>query len=353
MSNRCYTTSVFAKIPKFPELSKKIAIDLGTANSVVFVLGRGIVLNEPTVVAVSVEDNKVLAVGEAAKEMLGRTPGSITASHPLKSGVIADYVITEAMLRYFIGKALGGVSAIFKPEVMLSVPVGVTSVEARAVFDAALSAGARSAHLLPEPLAAAIGAKIPIAEPSGSMIVNSGGGTTEVAMISLGSIVVSHSVRVAGTSLDEAIISHLRHNHGLMVGERTAEEIKIHIGAAIDLDPPLSLEVKGRDTISGLPRLVAINSTEVRQAIDAPLREIIAGIKRVLEMTPPELASDAIDKGMVLSGGTALLKGFDRLLTEATGVPCHVADEPLLCVVKGCAVALENFDYFRKSLAQR
>lgn len=338
--------------PKLSQLSKKIAIDLGTANSVVYVVGRGIVLNEPTVVAVSLDDNKVVAVGETAKEMLGRTPVNITASHPLKSGVIADYLITEAMLRYFIGKAMGG-AFLFKPEVMLSVPVGVTSVEARAVIDAALSAGARSAYLLPEPLAAAIGAKVPIAEAAGNLIVNSGGGTTEVALISLGGIVVSHSVRVAGSSLDDAIISHLRHNQGLWVGERTAEEIKIHIGAAVELPTPLKMEVKGRDAISGLPKIVEISSHEVHQALEAPLTEIISGIKHVLELTPPELASDVIDKGMVLSGGTALLRGFDQVLTQATGVPCHVADEPLLCVVKGCAVALENLDYFKKSLTQR
>lgn len=343
---------MFRRIPRLSQLTKKIAIDLGTANCVVYVLGQGIVLNEPTVVAVSLEDNKVLAVGAGAKEMLGRTPINITASRPLKSGVIADYLVTEAMLRYFIGKAMGS-PFIFKPEVMLSVPVGVTSVEARAVLDAALSAGARSAYLLPEPLAAAIGAKVPIAEASGSLIVNSGGGTTEVALISLGGVVVSHSVRVAGSSLDEAIVSHLRHGRGLLVGERTAEEIKIDIGAAVDLEPPLSLEVKGRDVISGLPKIVEITSTEVKEAIAGPLKEIVAGIKHVLESTPPELAADVIDKGMVLSGGTSLLRGFDKILTAATGVPCHVANEPLLCVVKGCAVALENLDFFRKSLTQR
>lgn len=340
------------KIPNFSQLTKKIAIDLGTANCVVSVLGKGIVLNEPTVVAVSLDDNKVVAVGEQAKEMLGRTPINISASHPLKSGVIADYMVTEAMLRYFISKALGG-AFIFKPEVMLAVPVGVTSVEARAVLDAALSAGARNAYLLPEPLAAAIGAKVPIAEASGSMIVNSGGGTTEVALISLGGIVVSHSVRVAGSSLDEAIISHLRHNHGLLVGERTAEEIKITIGSAFDLETPLTLEVKGRDAISGLPKIVEVTSGQVKEAIQRPLKEIVAGIKHVLEETPPELASDVIDRGMVLSGGTSLLRGFDKMLTAETGVPCHVASEPLLCVVKGCAVALENLDFFRKSLTQR
>lgn len=336
----------------FSNLSKKIAIDLGTANSVVYVVGKGIVLNEPTVVAVSIEDNKVVAVGSEAKEMLGRTPVNITASRPLRSGVIADYVITEAMLRYFIGKGVGS-STFFKPEVMISAPVGVTSVEARAVLDAALSAGARNAYLIPEPLSAAIGAKIPIAEASGNMIVNSGGGTTEVAIISLGGVVVSHSVRVAGSSLDEAIISFLRHEHGLLIGDRTAEDIKIKIGAAAKYEPVLTMEVKGRDSISGLPRTLNVTSDEVSQAIAQPLKEITAGIKSVLEKTPPELSSDVIDKGMVVSGGTALLRNFDKMLTEACGVPAHIADEPLLCVVKGAAVALENMEFFRKSLTRR
>ena len=325
---------------------------MGTANSVVAVCGKGIVLNEPTVVAVSIDDNRVVAVGSQAKEMLGRTPVNITASHPLRSGVIADYVITEAMLRYFLGKASSG-NMFFKPEVMLSVPVGVTSVEARAVSDAALSAGAKSAFLIPEPLAASIGAKIPIAQASGNMIVNSGGGTTEVAMISLGGIVVSHSVRVAGNSLDEAIISYLRHHYGLLIGERTAEDIKIKIGSAAALEPEMSMEVKGRDSISGLPRTLVINSTEITQALETPLSEITHGIKTVLEKTPPELASDVIDKGMILSGGTALLRGFNKLLTQVTGVPVHVADDPLLCVVKGTAIALENLEVFRKSIVQR
>src|SRR3989344_4980454 len=325
----------------FAKFTKKVAIDLGTANSIVFLVGKGIVLNEPTVVAVSTDDNKVLAVGLEAKEMLGRTPENITASHPLKSGVIADYLVTEAMLRYFLGKATV-VNFFFKPEVILSVPVGVTSVEARAVVDATLSAGAKTAYLIPEPLAAAIGAKVPISSPSGNMIVNSGGGTTEVAMISLGGIVVSHSVRVAGNSLDEAIVSYLRHKYGLLIGERTAEEIKIKIGSALKLEPSQNLEVKGRDTISGLPRTLLVSSDEVTEAIEEPLREICGGIKKVLEKTPPELASDVIDKGMILSGGTSLLRGFGLLLSQATGVPSHVADDPLLCVVKGAAVALEN-----------
>jgi len=333
-------------------LAKRIAIDLGTANSLVYVVGKGVVLNEPTVVAVSSDDNKVVAVGNAAKEMLGRTPVGITASRPLRDGVIADYIMTEAMLRYFVNQAIGS-TRILKPDVMVSVPVGVTSVESRAVLDATFSAGARNSYLIPEPLAAAIGAKIPIGEPSGSMIVNSGGGTTEVAIISLGGIVVHNSVRVAGNKIDEAIAAFLRHKHNLMIGERTAEDIKIKIGAATYLEPDLELEVKGRDSISGLPKTVIITSRDVTDSIQYPLREIISGIKAVLEMTPPELSSDVIDKGMVLSGGTALLRNFDKLLTLSTGVPAHVADDPLLCVVRGAGFALENLEAFRKSITRR
>lgn len=333
-------------------LSKRIAIDLGTANSLVYVTGRGIVLNEPTVVAVTVDDNKVVAVGNTAKEMLGRTPVGLTASRPLRNGVIADYVVTEAMLKYFVKKALGGVR-LLKPEVMVSVPAGVTSVESRAVLDAAMAAGARTAYLIPEPLAAAIGARIPIAEPSGSMVVNSGGGTTEVAVISLGGVVVHGSVRVAGNSIDEAIASFLRRQYNLIIGERTAEDVKIRIGSALPLKEELKMEVKGRDWAAGLPRTVKIFSTGVTEAIQGPLNEITRAIREVLEQTPPELSSDVIDKGMVLTGGTALLRNFDKLLTEATGVPAHVADDPLLCVVKGAGIAVENLDVFRKSITRR
>lgn len=333
-------------------LGRKIAIDLGTANSLVYLVGKGIVLNEPTVVAVSEDDNKVVAVGRAAKEMLGRTPVGLIASRPLRDGVIADYVTTEAMLRYFVDQAIGE-RRFFKPDVIVSVPAGVTSVEARAVLDATLSAGARNAYLIPEPLAAAIGAKIPIGEPSGSMIVNSGGGTTEVAIISLGGIVVYNSVRVAGNKIDEAIAAYLRHQHNLLIGERTAEDIKIRVGAALDLEKDLTIEVKGRDGISGLPKTVIVTSSEVTRSVQYPLREMVTGIKSVLEMTPPELASDVIDKGMVLSGGTALLRNIDKLLTSVTGVPAHVADDPLYCVVKGAGVALENLDTFKKSITRR
>lgn len=332
--------------------SKRFAIDLGTANSLVYEVGRGIVLNEPTVVAVTLDDNKVVAVGNAAKEMLGRTPVNIRASRPMRDGVIADYVITEAMLRYFINRASSS-TRLFKPEIMISVPAGVTSVESRAVLDAVLSAGAKTAYLIPEPLAAAIGAKIPISEPSGNMIVNSGGGTTEVAIISLGGIVVQSSARVAGNRLDSEIATYIRRQYDLLVGERTAEEIKLGIGSALPVDKELTMEIKGRDSISGLPRMIKLSSGEVTEAIQAVLAEIVATIKQVLEKTPPELASDVIDRGMVLSGGTALLRNFDRFVTQETGVPAHIVDDPLLCTVSGVGTALEHLDVFRKSVTKR
>jgi len=333
-------------------LAKRFAIDLGTANSLVHEVGQGIVLNEPTVVAVSLDDNKVVAVGNAAKEMLGRTPINIKASRPMRDGVIADYVITEAMLRYFLNKASGS-TKFFKPEVMVSVPAGVTSVESRAVLDATISAGAKTAYLIPEPLAAAIGAKIPIEEPSGNMIVNTGGGTTEVAIISLGGIVVQASARVAGNRLDEAIAIYVRRQYDLLIGERTAEGVKIKIGSALPAKKELTMEIKGRDSISGLPRTLELNSTGVSEAIQPTLVEIIGTIRQVLEKTPPELASDVIDRGMVLSGGTALLRNLDRLITKETGVPAHVVDDPLLCTVYGIGTALEHLNVFKKSITKR
>lgn len=333
-------------------LSKRIAIDLGTANSLVFELGKGIVLQEPTVVAITTDDNKVVAVGNQAKEMLGRTPDNIEASRPLRDGVIADYLITEAMLRYFINKVCGS-TRLFKPEVMVSTPAGVTSVESRAVLDATLSAGAKNAYLIPEPLAAAIGAEIPIAEPSGNLVVNSGGGTTEVAIISLGGVVAHESARVAGNRIDEAIANYVRRQHNLIIGDKTAEEIKIRIGSALPLKKELKTEVKGRDSVAGLPRTIELSSTEVAEAIQHPLEGIVGAVRRVLEKTPPELSADIIDKGMVMTGGTAMLRNFDKLLTEETGVPAHVADEPILCVVKGIARALENMEVFRKAVTKR
>jgi rod shape-determining protein MreB len=330
----------------------KIGIDLGTANVLVYVKGKGIVIQEPSVVAVG-DDNRIVAVGEEAREMIGRTPGNIRAIRPMKDGVIADYVITEAMLRYFIGKATGaGRLSFSKPEVMISVPAGVTSVEKRAVRDAALKAGARDAYLIEEPLAAAIGANVPISGPSGAMIIDIGGGTTEIAVISLGCIVVSTSLRVGGNKLDEAIATYVRRKYNLMIGERTAEEVKIEIGTALPLDRELSMEVRGRELIAGLPRTIPITSSEVMEAIEAPLQQLVAAVRMVLEQTPPELSSDIIDKGMVLSGGGALLRNMDRLLTQVTGVPCHVAENPLNCVAVGTGLALEHFDFFRKSLVQ-
>ena len=327
----------------------KIGIDLGTANILVYVKGRGIVIREPSVVAVS-EDNSIVAVGDEAREMIGRTPGHITAIRPMKDGVIADYVITEAMLRYFIKKAGRSFT---KPDVMISVPQGVTSVEKRAVRDAALKAGAREAYLIEEPLAAAIGANVPISGPSGNMIIDIGGGTSEIAVIALGGIVVSRSLRVGGNRFDDAIATYIRKKYNLMVGERTAEEVKIQIGTALPLERELTMEVRGRDLIAGLPRTIPITSSEVMEAIEAPLQQLVAAVRSVLEQTPPELSSDIIDKGMVMSGGGALLRNIDKLLTQVTGVPCHVAENPLNCVALGTGLALEHYDFFKKSLVQQ
>lgn len=338
-------------LPTF-NLSKKVAIDLGTANSLVYVAGQGVMLNEPTVVAITTDDNKVVAVGTEAKEMLGRTPVNIQALRPMRDGVIADYQVTEAMLKYFLGKVCGR-ARIFKPEVMVSAPVGVTSVESRAVLDATISAGAKEAYLIPEPLAAAIGAQIPISEPSGNMLVNIGGGTTEVAVICLGGLVVSNSARVAGNKIDEAITNHLRRTYNLIIGDRTAEMIKIQIGSALPLDDNPTLEVKGRDAIAGLPRTVELTSHEVTEVIQQPLKGIVGVVKNVLEQTPPELSSDVIDKGMVLTGGTSLLKDIDNFLTQSTGVPAHIAENPILCVVYGVGTAIENLEAFKKSVRKR
>ena len=330
----------------------KIGIDLGTANVIVYVKGRGIVIQEPSVVAVS-EDNRIVAVGEEARQMIGRTPGNIQAIRPMKDGVIADYVITEAMLRYFIGRARKGTISLSRPEVMISVPAGVTSVEKRAVRDATLKAGAREAFLIEEPLAAAIGANVPISGPSGNLIIDIGGGTSEIAVIALGGIVVSNSLRVGGNRFDDAIGSYIRKKYNLMVGDRTAEEVKIQIGTALPLERELQMEVRGRDLIAGLPRTIPISSSEVMEAIEMPLQQLVAAVRGVLEQTPPELSSDIIDKGMVMSGGGSLLRNIDRLLTQVTGVPCHVAENPLNCVALGTGLALEHFDFFKKSLVQQ
>lgn len=327
----------------------KIGIDLGTANTLVHLPKRGIVINEPTVVAISLDDNRVLAVGQEAKEMLGRTPETIVASRPMKDGVIADYRVTEAMLRYFINKALGKVR-FFRPEVMVSVPGGITSTERRAVIDAAVAAGAKSAFVIKETVAAAIGAGIPISSASGNLVIDMGGGTTDVAVLSLGGIVNSTSARVAGNRLDQAIIEYVRKKHGLAIGERTAEEIKITIGSAMALPEEEVMEIKGRDNITGLPKTVTISTNEVVEAIQEELKEMVKAVKIVLQDTPPELASDIIDKGMIMTGGTAMLRNLDHYIAAAVGVPCYLAEEPLLCVAKGTGVALDHLDSYKKSI---
>jgi len=330
---------------------KKIGIDLGTANTLVFVPKKGIIINEPTVVAVSIEENHILAVGAEAKEMLGRTPDTIVASRPMRDGVIADYRVTEAMIRYFINKT-GGRIRLFRPEVMVAVPAGITSTEKRAVIEATIEAGAKAAYLVKEPILAAIGAGIPINTPSGSMIIDIGGGTSEVAVISLGGIVSSASVRVGGNKIDRAISEYIRKKYNLAIGERTAEEIKILIGNALP-EKKQSIEIKGRDLLAGLPKIIRITSPEIAEAIREELHEIIRVIKTVLQETPPELAADIIDKGMILSGGGALLTNLDKLITQATDVPCYVADEPLLCVAKGTGVAVENLELYKKSILSK
>ncbi len=336
---------------KFNNLSKRIGIDLGTANILVYVVGEGVVLNEPTVVAVRAEDNKVVAVGQEAKEMLGRTPGNIVATRPLKDGVIADYVITQDMLSYFIDKVAGR-SRFIKPEVMVCIPSGVTQVEKRAVLDATMASGAKAVYLIEEPLAAAIGAKIPIAQATGHMILDSGGGTTDIAVISLGGVVVHKSIKAAGNKLEEAIGNYIRKRFNLLVGEQTIEEIKINIGSAL-IEPKEEKrmrEIRGRDNVSGLPRSIEISNVEVNEAIQPVLKQMIAAIRETFEITPPELASDIIDKGIVLSGGTSTLHNLDKYITRETGVPSYVAEDPLYCVVRGTGVALENLELYKRSI---
>lgn len=329
--------------------AKKIGIDLGTTTVLVYIPKRGIILNEPSVVAISKVDKKVLAVGKEAKDMLGRTPDTIVARRPLKDGVIADYRTTEAMLRYFINKALGGMR-IFRPEVMVAVPGGITSTERRAVIDAALSAGARYAYIIKQPIVAAIGANIPIGSPSGHMIVEIGGGTTEMAVLSLGGIVASDSVRIGGVKIDHAIMEHIRRTYNLAIGERTAEEIKIQVGSAMYLEDKLSMEVKGRDMITGLPKIVEVTSDDVTEAIQPLLEGILSTIKDVLYQTPPELSADVMDKGIVLSGGSSQLRNLDRLIADATGVPTYVAEEPQMAVARGTGLALENLEAYKRSV---
>ncbi|MBI3630854.1 MAG: rod shape-determining protein [Candidatus Sungbacteria bacterium] len=333
--------------------TRKIGIDLGTANTLVFIPKKGVVINEPSVVAVSRPDNRVLAVGSEAREMIGRTPDTIVAYRPLRDGVIADYRVTEAMIRYFINKASGRLR-LFRPEVMVSVPAGVTSTERRAVIEATVQAGAKAAYVVKEPVLAAIGAGIPINEPSGHMVVDIGGGTTDIAVISLGGIVASTSVKIAGDRLDGAISDYIKRNYNLAIGERTAEDIKIKIGSATPMDDEnLKMEIRGRDLISGLPKPLEIQSAEVTAAIADELDEIIRAIKSVLHDTPPELAADIMDKGIVMSGGGALLRNIDALVYQETGVPAHIADEALLCVAKGTGIALEHLEAYKRSIMSK
>ena len=330
-------------------LTKHIGVDLGTVNVLVWVKGKGIILQEPSVVAIAVNDNKIVAVGNEARAMLGRTPETIEVARPLRDGVIADYVVTEAMLRYFIEKVAGRLR-LFKPLIAISVPVGVTSVESRAVHDAAIQAGGREAYLIPEPLAAALGAGMPVDTPTGNLVVDIGGGTSEAAVISMNGIVEFASVRVGGNRIDEAIIGYVKRKYNLMIGEQTAEEVKIAIGSALPLEEELRMEVRGRDQVSGLPKTIYVTSGEVTEAIAEPLAAIVGVVKSVLEKTPPELASDVIDRGIVMTGGGAQLRNFDRLLTKETGVPCYLADNPIACVALGAGKALENYDVIKRSL---
>ncbi len=332
--------------------TRKIGIDLGTVNTLVFVPGQGIILSEPTVVAISLDANAVLAVGIEAQAMLGRTPENIIVKKPMRDGVIADYKITEAMLRYFIQKSLGKFQLI-KPDVLVTVPSGSSSTERRAVIDAAINAGARAAYIVKEPVLAAIGADVPINSPSGNLIMSVGGGTTEVAVISLGGIVTSHSRRVGGNKLDQAIIDHLKRKHNLAIGERTAERIKIEIGSALPIKDELYVGARGRDILTGLPRNITIGTNEIVEAISERLKEIIQAVKLVLSQTPPELSADIMDKGIILSGGTALLRNFDELIIKATGVPVYIAEEPLFCVAKGAGLVLENLELYKRSIMAR
>ena len=329
--------------------SPKLGIDLGTANTLVYVPGKGIVLNEPSVVAISLADNRVLAVGVEAKDMIGKTPDTIVAYRPMKDGVIADYRVTEAMLRYFIGKSLPKFN-VFKCEVLVSVPAGVTSTERRAVVEAAVKAGAKSAYVVKEPILAAIGAGIPIQEARGHMVVDIGGGTTDVAVISLGGIVQSKSVKYAGNKIDNAIADYIKKNFNLAIGDKTAEDVKIKIGSAIALEDELVIEIKGRDFVAGLPRSVQVSTNEIVKAIDAELRQIVKAIKDVFQDTPPELSADIIDQGIIMTGGTSQLRNLPELVFRRTGVKAHLAEDPLYCVAKGTGIALEHLDTYKKSI---
>ncbi|PZN08206.1 rod shape-determining protein [Thermaerobacter sp. FW80] len=330
--------------------SRDMGIDLGTANTLVYVRGRGIVIHEPSVVAVQAETKQVLAVGEEAKRMIGRTPGNIIAVRPMKDGVIADFEITQAMLRHFIAKALRG-RPLLRPRVVICLPSGVTEVEKRAVVDATEQAGARKAYPIEEPMAAAIGAGLPVHEPTGNMIVDIGGGTTEVAIISLGGIVTHRSIRIGGDEMDEAIVNYVKRNYNLLIGERTAEEVKIAIGSAYPMDDEGSVEIRGRDLVTGLPKTIEVTAAEIREALSETVAAIVDAIKVTLERTPPELASDIMDRGIVMTGGGSLLRGLDRRVAEETGMPVHIAEDPLLSVALGAGKYLDVIDNVQRSLA--
>ncbi len=327
--------------------SNDLGIDLGTANTLVYVKGQGIVLCEPSVVAINRANGSVLAVGDEAKRMLGRTPGSILAIRPMKDGVIADFEVTEAMLRYFIRKVHNH-RVIVRPRMVIAIPSGITEVEKRAVRDSALHAGAREVHLVPEPVAAAIGVGLPIHEPAGNMIVDIGGGTTEMAVISLSDIVFSKSIRVGGDELDDAIVQHMKKTYNLMIGERTAEEIKVKLGSAYPMEQEVTMEVRGRDLVAGLPKTVTVSSEEVREALSEPIAQIVEAVRLTLERTPPELSADLIERGVVLAGGGSLLRGVDRLLSEETGLPFHLADDPITAVAQGTGKYLNDMKTLRK-----
>ncbi len=333
-------------------MTNKIGIDLGTTNTLVFVPGKGIVINEPSIVAISLFDNKILAVGNQAKEMVGRAPDTIAVVKPLKDGVIADYKVTQAMIRYFIGKSFGRFN-FMKKEVLISVPVAISSTERRAVIEAGMNAGVKAVYLVKEPVLAAIGAGIPINSSYGHMIVDIGGGTTEVAVVSLGGVVTSAGLRMAGNKIDQAIIDFVKKKHNLAIGERTAELIKMNIGTAVKVANEETLSIRGRDLLTGLPKTIDLTSNEVNEAIQEQLKEITQTIKRVLQETPPELCSDIIERGIVLSGGGAMLKNMDVFMTRVTGVPAHVADDALLCVAKGAGAVLENLDIYKRNIINR
>ena len=328
-------------------LSQDMGIDLGTANTLVHVKGKGIVIREPSVVAVQKDTNEVLAIGAEAKRMIGRTPGNIVAIRPLKDGVIADFDITQAMLKFFIKKAIGNKTFV-RPRVVVGVPSGVTAVERRAVLDATIQAGAREAYLIEEPMAAAIGAGLPVQEATGNMVVDIGGGTSEVAVISLGGIVVSRSVRIGGDKMDEAIVQYIKKRYNLLIGERTAEEIKITIGTAMKIENPDTMEIRGRDLVTGLPKTLTIDANQIQEALSEPVAGIIDAVRGTLERTPPELSSDIMDRGIVMTGGASLLRNLDRMLSKETGMPVYVSDSALSCVALGTGIAVEHVDIYKK-----